>query len=166
MFTLNANKKNELLFFISGNLETTFTDHLNEHIDTENNEIKFISILESDNNYLSVLNTQGIIVSELLILPQSVLDTSNLENAFAEIDNDMLSSLNLLNIDLTFYSHNGKNIGVVLFNTELNNITNYINFDNDEETYIILFNNLVSFENINNDLFVIASATIKLAYQK
>ncbi len=109
--------------------------------------VKSVSVTassEKSDYYGDRLTTTGLINSDILILNLSVMPQKNLDVQFAELDENVLKTYGINADDYVFYTVEGKNYGIVVY---------------DKENGINLFDGIIEFD--ENEKFVLSLSTYR-----
>lgn len=126
--------------------------------DTKIKEISIDFSNPEDNYFNMVFNTSGLVNTDILILPESLLEHSQYSQYFCSIDQDVIKEYTTQ--DIEYIAANNKNFGI--------NVTDFINnyIEENEVDYYLFFNKksnklgLLSQENSINDYALKVLSTI------
>lgn len=109
-----------------------------------NDEVKAVIINfdnEDDEYYSSSLETQGLLNSDILIIPENVFDSSDKLNSFIEIADEMFNENNSNKDEYNLLIRDEMIYGIIVYKKDLVDIFGQnIEFQNENETYIIAIN--------------------------
>ncbi len=117
--------------------------------------VNVISSSEKSEYYGDRLATTGLINSDILILNLSAMPEKNLDAQFAELDEKVLSDYGINAENYLFYTSDGKNYGIVVYDKEngIDLFASIIKFD-ETEKYVLSLNrcrpNAVTDKNVKN----------------
>ena len=127
--TINSPKNNEICYlFVTGDIDNELCEaYLLEKTDFK--KIVIFECFENDRNYDLLLQTNGLINSDLLIISEEVISLPGAKNSFVAFDDLTLNEFSLYQID-------DKNYGIKL----TNNDTDKIHFLHDDHNYYLVVN--------------------------
>ena len=141
------NPDEKIQLFISAE---SYDQSLLENIESiSNDEILDISIVcvpTSDDDYNATLLTQGMLESDLLILPKTVLDASD-DSSFVPLTSTFLIDNQIDDSSLVFYSIDTINYAIQVYDglTKTNLLPGLVTFDeSDSNDYFLVLNNISS----------------------
>ena len=141
---INAPKKHEKIdIFITADVvnKNAITYKIN------NNSLKQITITncsENDQYYSATLETIGIISSDILIVKDDLVLTEGATTSFIELEENYLNqfNINLHDFELIYVDETPYAIVVYDESKSINLLKDYITFDNKNEIYCLVLNNI------------------------
>lgn len=129
------------LFISTSYYENSLQKDLESKFKNEIRKINIFSVSVKDTYYSTTFMTQGLVESDLLIIPLSAFDNSDFKDQFVELNATLFNSFES-NIDsFEFYTQNGKNYGLKVYEKDNVDLFNgKIIFENDEP-YFLFINN-------------------------
>ena len=125
----------------------TYDSNLNQQLEginelTRISSINIICFPKNDNDFEESLLTQGMIESDLLILPESILDYSE-QSAFVSLNDQLFQNYQMIDDGLTFKKIGDDQIGILVYDglTQINYLEGLIDFnENDTSNYYLVIN--------------------------
>jgi len=129
----------KIVLFVSG---TVIDNNLENDIKISCN-VRKVSIQEAniDDQYYGVLlQTSGMLMSDLLIIKKEILEDGNSRYSFVEITDEIIESYDFP-IDLTFVEIEDEKYGIVVYDKEnnINLLAGKVSFDSDD-VYVLVIN--------------------------
>lgn len=96
----------------------------------------------TNKNYYDVLSTSGMLLSDIIIIPQSIVPEKNLDKEFAPLTSALLAQYGIDSTGLEFIDYAEDNLPYALKvwdnETKINKLQNLVNFDDVAENYYLL----------------------------
>lgn len=98
----------------------------------------------TNSNYYNVLSTSGMLLSDIIIIPQSIVPDKNLDKEFAPLTSDLLKKYGINDNDMEFINYANDSLPYALKvwdnETKTNRLEPLVNFDDVQENYYLLVN--------------------------
>jgi hypothetical protein len=162
-YRLKSNEKVSI-YIISNVVDTTKLD-INLSKRLLNGKLKEI-IVNSDSitnpNLYLLLNTKGLVNTDIIILPASIANNVNLLYEFALLDKDYLA--NFIDDGVNYLQVNNLDIGLLIYDNQVGILDDYITYS-EEKYYLFLNKKSVNIGNLNNSKSDIALNVLTILFE-
>lgn len=132
------NEKFEYFFTSSEVVENIFKECVNETMKAK--EVTIYKRTMSNSYYQVLLQTEGLISSDILVVLDDLFEVSGATTSFTELTSDFFTSNEL---DINDYSQvfiDGKSYGIIIKSKEIDLFNGYLEFEDNDKTYVICIN--------------------------